>query len=84
MASKLIPRLKNRLGGQSVSELVWRHVSDSGGGGGPADRCVNAGLWDRPPVLGEHQLAGLVAALVEPLSEQGFHAWVQWDVPVGV
>jgi hypothetical protein len=67
-----------------VSELVWCHVADPGGGGGPADGGVDAGLWERAPVFGEHQLAWLVAPLVTPLAQQGLHPWVQGDVSIGV
>jgi hypothetical protein len=51
------------LGRQSMSQLVRGDVADPGGRRGPADGCVDAGLRDRPSVLGEHQLSGLAVSL---------------------
>ena len=74
----------DRLGCQSISELVRGDVADAGGGRGPVDGGVNAGLRDGPAVVGEHQLSGLAVAVGEPLAEQGLHSRVERDVAVGV
>jgi hypothetical protein len=42
------------------------------------------GLREGPPVLGEQERARLAVPVLEPLAEQGLHAGVQRDVPVGV
>jgi hypothetical protein len=74
----------DRLSGKSMSELVRGDMPDPGGGRGPADGGVGAGLRDRPPALGEHQLSGLAASLGDPLAEQRLDPRVERDVAVGV
>src|SRR5712691_9412773 len=82
MASRLMPRLK--LSCRSMPELVRRYVPEPGSGRGPADGGIDAGLGDRPAVVGEHQLSGLAVSLGEPLAEQVLDPGVQRDIPVGV
>src|SRR6516164_2060121 len=73
------------LGGQGVTQLVWRNATESSSASDLFNRGIDSRRGDPTSMVGE-QIVGaqVVAASSKPVVEERFELWVEWDVAVAV
>src|SRR5262252_8962154 len=73
------------LGGQGVTQLVWRNPTESSSASDLFNRGIDPRRGDPTSMISKEVVsAQAVAALSKPFVEEGFELGVEWDVAVAV